>query len=67
MERFPIHELEAYHMQIQVEAKTKKLKCTVILVELQHMNKTELIFQLLLAQLEAVEPEVRKLKPTLRI
>lgn len=54
-------------MQIQVEAKTKKLKCTVILVELQHMNKTELIFQLLLAQLEAVEPEVRKLKPTLRI
>lgn len=54
-------------MQIQVEAKIKKLKCTVILVELQHMNKTELIFQLLLAQLEAVGPEVRKLKPTLRI
>lgn len=67
MERFSVHKLEAYHMQIQVGRKKKKLKCTVILVQLQHMNKTELIFLLLLAQLKAVEPEARKLKPNLRI
>lgn len=31
------------------------------------MNKTDLIFQLILAQLKTVEPEVTKLKPELRI
>lgn len=54
-------------MQIQVGRKKKKLECTVILVQLQNTNKTELIFQLLLAQLKAVEPEARKLEPNLRI